>query len=189
MVAARNPKPARIDYSGLAFPKLAAKPRKAPKAKTHPKAGNFAAILAPTVKKALQDYYAKTAVPKPERLKVKRGRKHRAGLKTRRTVKAQVFARDVTCRAYGVSPVCRKRPVDRHELIPMGRGGKITTANCVAVCRACHDAAQNALGGLPLAFDWDGKDRGMAPDADTPGAVWATWRHIWRGVKPKGRAA
>lgn len=127
--------------------------------------------------------YSALAFPKGESRKTEKGRKDRADVANRRDVKALVFDRDRnTCRAYGVSPVCTKRPWDRHELIPVGRGGKITTRNCVAVCRRCHDAAQNALGGLPLAFDWAGKDRGLAPDADTPGAVWAVWRSIWRGI-------
>lgn len=127
--------------------------------------------------------YSVLAFPKGESRKTMKGRKDRANRTTRRDVKALVFARDVTCRAYGISPVCRKRPVDRHELVPVGVGGKITTANCVAVCRACHDAAQNNLGGLPLAFTWPGKGDGRSPDADRPGNVRAVWRKIWRGVR------
>lgn len=146
MVIKATRKPAKIDYSGLAFPKGEA--RKTTKARTD-----------------------------------------RAKRTTRRDVKALVFERDGTCRAYGVSPVCSKRPMDRHELIPMGRGGKVTTRNCVAVCRRCHDAAQNSLGIRPLVFHWTGKDRGLAPDADTPGDVWAVWRSIWRGIAPPKGAA
>ena len=127
--------------------------------------------------------YSGLAFPKGETRKAAKNRKDRIGKRTRRDVKAIVFDRDVTCRAYGVSPVCTRQPWDRHELKPVGRGGKITTRNCVAVCRRCHDACQNALGGLPLAFVWDGKDRGVPPDADRPGAVWAVWRNIWRGVR------
>lgn len=130
--------------------------------------------------------YSALAFPKGESRKRTKARKDRVNRKVRKDTKALVFARDVTCRAYGVSPVCRKRPWDRHELVPVGVGGKITTANCVAVCRPCHDAAQNNLGGLPLAFDWKGKGDGKAPDADKPGGVWAVWKGIWKGPQ-KGR--
>jgi hypothetical protein len=131
--------------------------------------------------------YSGLAFPKGESRKTTKGRKDRANRNTRRTVKDLVFVRDRnTCRAYGVSPVCSKRPVDRHELVPVGRGGKITTRNCVAVCRACHDAAQNNLGGLPLVFDWPGKGSGQAPDADRPGNVRAAWKGLWRGVGERG---
>lgn len=177
---------AQIDYSGLAFPKTR-NFREWAKGKPKGPSGGFAAILAKPMIKALGDYYAKTALPKGASRKTVKGRKDRANRKTRKSVKVQVFERDQVCRGWGTSQVCTKRPVDRHELIPMGRGGKITTTNCVAVCRRCHDAAQNALGGLPLAFDWEGKGEGKAPDADTPGAVWAVWRNIWRGVKSTGR--
>lgn len=130
--------------------------------------------------------YSALAFPKLEPRTRTKGRKDRAARTTKADVKAQVFARDVTCRAYGVSPVCSKRPVDRHELVPVGVGGKVTTGNCVAVCRACHDAAQNSLGGLPLAFDWPGKGNRKPPDADRPGGVWAVWKGLWRGTQ-KGR--
>ena len=131
--------------------------------------------------------YSALAFPKGESRKTTKARKDLVDRTTRRDVKALVFARDVTCRAYGVSPVCRKRPEDRHELKPVGRGGTITTRNCVAVCRPCHDAAQNNLGGLPLVFDWAGKGDGQAPNADRHGHVRAVWKGLWRGVGKGGK--
>jgi uncharacterized protein YegP (UPF0339 family) len=172
-------KPTGIDYSGLAFPKAVPKPAKS-------KRRSFAAVLAGPMNAALAAYYGTAAIPKGESRKKAKGRKNRADRKTRRDVKSLVFDRDGNCRAYGVSPVCRRRPEDRHELIPVGRGGKITVRNCVAVCRPCHDAIHYHLGGaLHLDFDWPGKDNGNPPDADRPGQVAAVWRGIWKGVKPR----
>lgn len=190
MVTGRKPaKPTGIDYSGLAFPKTTDFRERA-KGKPKGKSGGFAAILAAPVNKALATFYATAPIPKGESRKKAKGRKDRAKLRTGRSVKALVFERErFQCVAYGVSPVCRRRPEDRHELIPKGRGGKVTTANCVPVCRPCHDAAQNQIGGLPLVFNWDGKANGKAPNADVPGAVWAVWKGIWKGVKPERRTA
>jgi len=111
-----------------------------------------------------------------------KARKDGAKKRTRASVKAQVFKRDRTCRAYGVSPICRRTPWDRHEIIPVGVGGKVTTQNAVAICRADHRACQNGLGGRILMFDWPGKSEGQPPDADRPGHVRAVWKGIWRGV-------
>lgn len=128
--------------------------------------------------------YSGLAFPKGPTKRTEKNRKDRKAGKTKADVKAKVFQRDRTCRAYGVSPICTKRPWDRHELIPVGRGGEVTTENAVAICRADHRACQNAVGGLSLAFDWPGKADGRPPNADRPGYVRAVWRGIWRGVEP-----
>lgn len=120
-----------------------------------------------------------------------KARKNAAEDRAKARVKRHVFDRDRTCRAYGVSPICTRTPWDRHELIPVGRGGEVTNENCVAICRADHRACQNAVGGLTLAFEWAVKDRRQPPDAEAPGHVRAVWRGIWRGVRqtPKGQTA
>lgn len=106
------------------------------------------------------------------------------------TVKALVFARDEgICRAWGVSPVCQTRAWDRHELIPVGLGGPVTTQNCITICRADHRACQNGIGGHSLTFTWPGKAKGRPPNADKPGQVRAIWRGLWNGIgkpQPKG---
>jgi hypothetical protein len=128
--------------------------------------------------------------PKPEPRKRVKARKDGRKARLKAGVKALVFERQAgICFAWGVSPICRKVAVDRHELKPVGRGGLVTSKNCVAVCRRCHDASQNSLGGRPLTFEWPGKDSGKPPDADAPGGVWAVWRGIWKGVKPERRTA
>jgi 5-methylcytosine-specific restriction endonuclease McrA len=80
------------------------------------------------------------------------------------------------CWAYGVSPVCTKWATEPHELIPRGAGGKVSLANSVATCRACHNAAQGRVGGLKLVATWGGKDEGRPPRADLRGFVRPIWR-------------
>jgi hypothetical protein len=93
--------------------------------------------------------------------------KLRARNRQRRSVKDQVFERDGArfggCVFINISPICTVAQDDRHEIVPIGVGGKVTTANCVAVCRACHDALHGEPGvGRRLKITWTG----AAPDAD-----------------------
>jgi len=133
--------------------------------------------------------YSVLAFPKGSPKASTKARAARRKTLTKADVKRAVFARDVTCRAYGVSPICRVRPWDRHELIPVGVGGAVTTANAVAICRPDHRACQNALGGRRLTFVWPGQGKGRFPNADRPGDVRAVWRGVWRGVGEKRRTA
>jgi 5-methylcytosine-specific restriction endonuclease McrA len=91
--------------------------------------------------------------------------------------RVRVFARqNWTCFAAQVSPVCRQKLQDPHELIPVGRGGKRESWNRVGLCRPCHRAAQGRVGGIRLLFDWDGRAEGRLPNADKPGNVRCRWK-------------
>jgi hypothetical protein len=115
--------------------------------------------------------------PKGKRpAQVARRAKQRKTLKARRSVKDHVFERDGKrfggCVCRHVSPICTVTIDDRHEIIPVGKGGKVTIRNAVGVCRADHDAAHGEPGaGRRIEFTWDGPE----PDAEA-----GNYRVHWR---------
>lgn len=123
--------------------------------------------------------YSKLALAKTgETPKKRRARRRRANLAAAGVDRdTRVMNRHGgNCVALGISPVCTKRAVDPHELIPVGRGGPRESWNRVPICRACHRAAQGAVGGIKLWFDWPGKADGGKPNADQPGNLKVTWK-------------
>ena len=119
------------------------------------------------------DHRAKgLAHPKPKHPRGQCRRRWAIRTRVRAQVKAQVFVRDgYTCRAFGVSPVCERKAWHRHELVPIGIGGQVATWNCIAICRRCHRACQNGIGGRRLVFSWPG----ARPNADRVDGIQATW--------------
>lgn len=117
-------------------------------------------------------------LPKGEPLTITRKRKRAATRRLRKSVKEHVFEREGRrCKAFGISPICHGWAIDRHEVVPLGVGGLVTPENCVASCRACHDAAHGEPGvGRRLWYEWSGKAEGVPPNAEEPSQVWAVWR-------------
>lgn len=89
-----------------------------------------------------EDYYRTCGIPKPEPRKRSKAREKRQQAKDASGVRAYVFARERDiCRC------CRSRRAEsRHELRFRSLGGKVTKANCVAVCgdgvQGCHGFLQ-----------------------------------------------
>lgn len=115
--------------------------------------------------------------PKGKRpAQVARRAKKRAKRAVRRSVKDHVFDRELKrfggCICRNVSPICTVTIEDRHEVVPIGAGGKVTIQNAVGVCRADHDAAHGEPGvGRRIEFTWEGPE----PDAE----AWNLMVH-WR---------
>ena len=72
-------------------------------------------------------------VPRPKPRVITQRERQAARVQIRRTIRAQVWRRDGgRCRA------CQRRGAHVHHLQARSRGGPWTTANCVLLCRACH---------------------------------------------------
>lgn len=76
-----------------------------------------------------------------------RAKRRRAEMNARKPIREYVFDREQDiCRC------CRRRRAEsRHELVPLGRGGKVSKKNCVAVCgqlvgteECCHTYLQQS---------------------------------------------
>lgn len=117
-------------------------------------------------------------LPKGTGRAILKKRKQQARDRQRGSVKKHVKAREQgQCKAYGISPICARVGIDRHEIIPLGVGGKVTPENCVFTCRPDHDAAHGEpFKGRRLEWDWTGKAEELPPNAEEPGHVWAVWR-------------
>ena len=73
------------------------------------------------------------AIPKPKPAIVVQRERHAAHTATIRAVRATVWRRDGgRCRA------CAQRAHHLHHLQFRSHGGRWTTANCLLLCRACH---------------------------------------------------
>lgn len=126
------------------------------------------------------------AIPKCERPAKTRARRNRAMRADAADDRARVFARQGhVCFAVHVSPVCKRRVRDPHELIPVSEGGPRVSWNRVGVCRQCHHATDATIGGRRLMFNWPGKADGQPPNADVPGNVTCYWRGGGGGGKDR----
>lgn len=68
-----------------------------------------------------------------------RSRRYAAAMVERRSLVAELLAERPWCEAR-IPKVCTGRAVDVHELLRRSQGGSILDrANCVTVCRRCHD--------------------------------------------------
>jgi hypothetical protein len=119
--------------------------------------------------------------------------KQRRAKRRRKTLKAAAATRDSQvmnryggrCIAEPVSPGCRGRAVDPHELVTVGAGGsRVDPDNRVPVCRWCHEQAQGRVGGIRLLFGWVGKLEGQKPMATKLGSILVTWRPNQSGYDP-----
>lgn len=118
--------------------------------------------------------YSVFAIPKDGITpKMRRATKRRKAIGEEGRVKRLIVARDGPWCFFRA--VCRTLGVDRHEIVPKGAGGEVTTANCVLVCRSCHDKVQGEVGGRKLWIHWRGEDEGLPPNADRRGHVWPVW--------------
>lgn len=73
-------------------------------------------------------------------------KRRQAEVPVRQAVRAEVLARDVTCRAFaaGAPGLCWHpvgEPLDVHEIVRRSRwaAGYLEPSNCLAVCRGHHD--------------------------------------------------
>ena len=75
----------------------------------------------------------KLRFPKPERRSTRKARQKRDLKALRASVRRDVFARDLLCRACGQSP-----PKHLHHIQYRSQGGEDSTNNTCGVCAKCH---------------------------------------------------
>jgi 5-methylcytosine-specific restriction endonuclease McrA len=61
-------------------------------------------------------------------------------------LRAKVMERDQgRCRLIVNGRVCNRTATEVHHITPLSRGGTSSMANCIAICKTCHDKRHNHL--------------------------------------------
>ncbi len=119
-----------------------------------------------------------------------RAKRRRAAMKMAKPIREYVFDREQNiCRC------CRiRRAESRHELIPRGRGGKITKRNCVAVCGqligidpSCHTYLQNSQIGVEMSAEGAEGQLSFRAQSDDAAEWMRVEKGLWVCSMPGGR--